>query len=174
MVVFDFDGTLLDSDEALVAPFLALGIPAEVVGRGRLLADECARHGVTVADYAAHYDVTAAQPFGGIPALLAGLDRWGVCSNKHPDAGAAELARLGWRPAAATFALDRPKTLHPVLDELGVSGEVVLYVGDTDHDRACAQEVGASFALAGWNPRSRPRAGDRVLTEPAEVLSLLS
>jgi len=174
VVVFDFDGTLVDSDDALTAPFVALGVPAAAVGRGRLLAEECARHGVTVADYAAHYDPTVAQPFPGVEDLLAALGRWGLCSNKHPDAGAAELARLGWVPAAATFALDRPKTLDPVLDALGVAGTEVLYVGDTDHDRECAAAVGARFALAGWNPRSRPQADDVVLSTPAEVLTLLA
>ena len=40
--IFDFDGTLLDSDAALVAPFVALGVRAEDVTFGALLADECA------------------------------------------------------------------------------------------------------------------------------------
>jgi HAD superfamily hydrolase (TIGR01549 family) len=171
--VFDFDGTLLDSDEVLVAPFVALGIRADQVGRGRLLAEECAHQGVTVADYLAHYDPEGAQPFDGVEELVGRLDRWGVCSNKHPDAGAAELARLGWRPTATAFALERPKELRAVLDQLGVGPDEVVYIGDTDHDREEASAVGCAFALAGWNPRSHPVPGDRVLTHPLEVLALL-
>ena len=49
--IFDLDGTLLDSDAALVAPFVALGVREEDVSFGALLADECARLGVTVDDY---------------------------------------------------------------------------------------------------------------------------
>lgn len=171
--VFDFDGTLLDSDEALVAPFVALGIPADQVGRGRLLADECALLGVSVEDYLRHYDPTAARPFPGVEDLVARLDRWGLCSNKHGEVGAAELARLGWRPTAAEFARGEPKRLEPILAELGLGPTGVLYVGDTDHDRECAASVGAAFVLAGWNPRSRPRPEDRVLDHPLEVLALL-
>lgn len=173
VAVFDFDGTLVDSDEALIAPFLALGIDRSRIGMGRLLADECAALGITVEDYVAHYDLTASQPFPGIEDLLAALDRWGLCSNKLPEAGAFELDRLGWVPTAQAFARGAPKTLVPVLAELGVTGNDVLYVGDTDHDRHCAREVGATFALAGWNPRATAEDGDLVLAEPAEVLDLL-
>jgi HAD superfamily hydrolase (TIGR01549 family) len=173
IAVFDFDGTLVDSDEALVAPFVALGIAAEDVANGRLLAEECAAHGIAVEDYQAHYDLSAVQPFPGIEELLARLDRWGLCSNKHPDAGAAELARLGWQPSASTFALGTPKSLTPVLEELGVDGAEVVFVGDTDHDRDCALEVGATFALAGWNRRAVPQPGELVVADPAAVLDLL-
>lgn len=173
MAVFDFDGTLVDSDEALIAPFLALGIDRSAIGMGRLLADECAALGVTVEDYVAHYDLTASEPFPGVEDLLASLDRWGLCSNKLPEAGASELDRLGWTPTAQSFARGTPKTLHPVLADLGVTGGEVLYIGDTDHDRACARDVGATFALAGWNPRAAPVDGELVLQDPAEVLDLL-
>ncbi|HEY5888555.1 MAG TPA: hypothetical protein VIT24_12545 [Acidimicrobiales bacterium] len=174
VAVFDFDGTLVDSDEALISPFLTLGIDRSRVRLGRLLADECDDLGVTVEDYLAHYDPAASNPFPGIDDLLAALPRWGLCSNKHPDSGASELARLGWHPTAAAFALGAPKSLVPVLADLGVRGAEVLYVGDTDHDRDCAVEVGATFALAGWNRRARPAPGDVVLEAPAEVLELLA
>jgi HAD superfamily hydrolase (TIGR01549 family) len=174
IAVFDFDGTLVDSDEALIAPFLALGIERSRVQLGRVLADECADLGVTVEDYLARYDPTTSEPFAGVDDLLASLDRWGLCSNKHPDSGASELRRLGWHPAATSFALDTGKSLVPLLAELDVRGEDILYVGDTDHDRHCASEVGATFALAGWNRRAEATAGDVVLSAPSEVLDLLS
>ncbi len=173
VAVFDFDGTLVDSDEALIAPFLALGIERSAIGMGRLLADECAALGVTVEDYVAHYDPMASQPFPGVGDLLATLDRWGLCSNKLPEAGAFELNRLGWAPDAQSFARVAPKSLVPVLTELDVPGREVLYVGDTDHDRHCAREVGATFALAGWNPRVVAEDGDLVLSKPADVLELV-
>ena len=103
------------------------------------------------------------------------LGRWAVCSNKHPRSGRAELARLGWEPEVALFAdaFDGPKQLAPVLDALGTTAAEVVFVGDTAHDRGCARDVGATFALAGWNPRARPQAGDVVLARPAELLDLL-
>ena len=173
--LFDLDGTLIDSDEALAAPFVALGIDRADVTFGHVLADECLRLGISVDDYLSHYDEDAAKPFPGVEELVAGLERWAVCSNKHPRSGRAELERLGWRPDASFFAdaFDGPKRLEPVLHALALDAGSVLFVGDTAHDRACADAVGCPFVLAAWNPRAEPRPGDLVATTPAEVLELL-
>ena len=174
--VFDLDGTLLDSDEALAAPFVALGVPRERVTFGHVVDEECARLGVETARYLELYDVDIAEPYPGVDDLVQQLDRWAVCSNKHPGAGTAELARLGWRPDVAMFsdAFGGPKRLGPVLDALGVGSADVVFVGDTAHDRQCAQDVGCRFALAGWNARSAPEPGDMVLGSPADLLELLA
>jgi phosphoglycolate phosphatase-like HAD superfamily hydrolase len=170
--VFDLDGTLLDSDAALAAPFVALGVPPDRITYGHTLAVECERLGIEVGDYLAHYDDTLARPFEGVEELVARLDRWAVCSNKHPLAGHAELARLGWQPAVVMFAdrFDGPKQLGPVLDAIGARPADVIFVGDTDHDRRCAADVGCDFALAGWNPRASAVAGDVVLRRPLDLL----
>jgi phosphoglycolate phosphatase-like HAD superfamily hydrolase len=175
-VICDLDGTLLDSDEALVAPFIALGVDPARISFGGLPGDECARLGVDLAAYLAAYDVTQAEPFPGVSELVANLGRWAVCSNKHGPVGRAELRRLGWRPESAWFAddFDGPKDLEPVLRELGVGASDALYLGDTDHDRACAQSAGVTFVLAGWNRRCRPVPGDLVVDQPEDLLALLS
>jgi HAD superfamily hydrolase (TIGR01549 family) len=173
--IFDLDGTLLDSDAALVHPFVALGVPREEITFGHVLAHECERLGITVDAYLEHYDVEAALPFDGIDDLLGKLDRWAVCSNKHTHVGRRELARLGWQPVVALFsdAFDGPKSLPPVLAHLDLHADAVVFVGDTAHDRHAAAEVGARFALAGWNPRATPVDGDLVLSHPSELLELL-
>jgi 8-oxo-dGTP diphosphatase len=89
-----------------------------------------------------------------------------VCSNKHPSGGRAELARLGWAPELALFsdAFAGPKELAPVLDHLGLRADEVVFVGDTDHDRVCAEAVvrelreetgleGVCGPLVGWVER---------------------
>lgn len=169
--VFDLDGTLLDSDAALVAPFVALGVPPDRVTFGHVLADECARLGIGLDDYLAAYDTDAAPPFPGVADLVAGLGRWAVCSNKHPTSGWAELERLGWTPEVVLFAdaFSGPKHLGPVLEALGVGPADVVFVGDTDHDRACAATLGVPFGLAAWNPRTRARPGDELLATPADA-----
>jgi HAD superfamily hydrolase (TIGR01549 family) len=173
--VFDLDGTLIDSDEALAAAFVALGVPRETVTFGHVLQVECDRLGVDVDDYLDAYDEDLAQPFDGADALVSALDRWAVCSNKHRDSGRRELARLGWDPELALFSDDfgGPKRLGPVLERLGLTAEQVVFVGDTAHDRACATDVGARFALAGWNPRATPDPDDLVLSRPVDLLDLL-
>lgn len=175
VVVFDLDGTLIDSDRALAAPFTALDVDPATVPWGLPLPEACARVGITVDDYLAHYDPTAVEPFAGVEDVLAGLDRWGVCSNKHPASGPVELARLGWRPEVAWFNDGTgPKRLEPVLAAMAVDAPQVVYVGDTDHDRACARDVGCRFALAGWNPRADRRPDDTVLDRPADLFDLLT
>ena len=174
--VFDLDGTLLDSDEALVAPFVALGVPREEVTFGHLLDDECARLGLDPARYLELYDAGVARPYPGVDDLVTRLDRWAVCSNKHAGAGRDELARLGWRPDVALFSDafgGTGKRLGPVLDALGVEPDDIVFVGDTSHDRACATEVGCRFALAGWNARASAEPGDLVLRQPLDLLPAL-
>jgi len=173
--IFDLDGTLLDSDDALNAPFAALGVDLNRVRMGLVLEEACAELGVRVADYLAHYDVTAAAAFPEVTDLVVKLGRWAVCSNKEVRSGMAELARLGWEPEVAMFAdhFGGPKHLGPVADALGVGSQDVLFIGDTEHDRRCAQAFGCRFALAGWNPRASAVAGDLVLDRPLDVLDLL-
>jgi HAD superfamily hydrolase (TIGR01549 family) len=174
-VVFDLDGTLVDSDAALVEPFLRLGVPREEIILGRLLDDECARLGVTVEDYLARYQPETVQPFPGVEEVLRALPRWAVASHKVRSSGEAELARLDWHPYVAMFAEDfggGHKHLAPVLDAIGAAAPEVVFVGDTDHDRSCALDAGATFALAGWNPRVVPEDGDLVLRTPKDLLGL--
>jgi phosphoglycolate phosphatase-like HAD superfamily hydrolase len=166
----------VDSDEALAAPLLALGVRREDIVFGPLLADQCASVGVTVEDYLERYDPTLARPFAGVDRLLAGIERWSVCSHKARISGHAELERLRWSPELALFAEafgGTSKDLAPVLDALHLDGRDVVFVGDTAHDRACAQAVGATFVLAGWNPRAIPRPGDLVVARPQDVLDVL-
>lgn len=165
----------MDSDAALVEPFLSLGVREDEITFGHVLADECRRLGIDVADYLAAYEIGRARPFAGVSEVLEQLERWAVCSNKHGPVGRAELDFWGWRPVVAYFAddFDGAKQLQPVIDALGVSGGEVLFVGDTAHDRQCAMASGAGFALAGWNRRAVAVDDDLVLRRPAEVLDLL-
>jgi phosphoglycolate phosphatase-like HAD superfamily hydrolase len=176
--VFDLDGTLVDSDRALIEPYLRLGFTMDDVRLGPLLVDECARLGIEMADYIAHYDSNDVTAFPGVDELLARIPRWAVASNKLRAAGEAELARFGWVGACAFFAEDfggRSKHLGPVLDRLGIDGSDVVFVGDTDHDRLCARDAGARFALAGWNARALDLSvdGDIVLRRPDDLLDVV-
>jgi phosphoglycolate phosphatase len=180
VALFDFDGTLVDSDHALTHPFQLLGVPeVDRPPLGLPLVEACRRAGITVEDYLAHYDPSVAQPFAGVPQLLAALDRWGVASNKQRASGLRELHRLGWSPTVAFFSDDfggKEKELAPLLAALGLEPAEAVFVGDTHHDRSCAALAGIPFALAGWNPRARAAAepGDTVLDHPREVLELLA
>ncbi|MFN8051231.1 MAG: HAD hydrolase-like protein [Acidimicrobiales bacterium] len=178
IVVFDLDGTLIDSDEALVQPFLTLGMRREDISFGHPVEEFCAEQGIDIARYVELYDTDVVVPYDGAEELVASLDRWAVCSNKHPVSGTAELARLGWTPEVAMFADafgGAAKRLGPVLDAVGVAADRALFVGDTAHDERCAVDVGCDFAWAAWNPRtSAARPAGTVLTDPRQVLELLA
>jgi phosphoglycolate phosphatase-like HAD superfamily hydrolase len=173
--VFDLDGTLLDSDRALVAPFLALGVPEEKVTFGLTLPEACSQLGLALDSYLAHYDVTAARPFPGVDDLLRQLSRWAIFSNKSSICAEPEIARLGWKPELALYyeSFHGPKRLDIVLQSLNLTPADIICIGDSPHDRACATSVGADFALAGWNPRAAADSSDIVLSDPAELLDLL-
>ncbi len=177
MVVFDFDGTLVDSDEALLVPFDRLGVARSDVVMGSAVAEECERLGVSMQAYVDAYDTESVQPFEGIEPMLGAIPRWSILSNKHPDSAIAELSRLGWEPEA-TMCADSfgwaHKSLAPLLAWLGMGPAEVVMVGDSNGDLRCAQEVGCRFVWAGWNERVRRAEPDgEVAGTPAELLSAL-
>jgi len=179
VVIFDLDGTLINSDQALIEPFVALGIARETITFGHPIEQECQRLGISIDDYVDAYDTDAVQPFDGVEQLLDGIaarTRWAVCSNKHARSGRAELQRLGWTPEVALFTdafAGRPKEVQPVLDAMGISAAEALFVGDTDHDRSCAGDADVEFAWAAWNPRVPMTVSGRRLVRPDDLLRLL-
>lgn len=175
-LVFDFDGTLVDSDDALVQPFLQLGVPLDEISFGHAIAEECDRLGISLDAYADLYDEQVVQPFVGVDEVVRRLGRWALCSNKHPRSGAAELERLGWTPEVAMFSDHfgwAHKGLGPVLEAIGLTAADVVMVGDSGGDVRCADEVGCRFVWAGWNPRVRAARPDgSVLDRPDQLLDL--
>ena len=174
VAVFDFDGTMIDSDQALVDPFLALGVPPEEISFGHAVAAECDRLGIDLGDYVDAYDTGISQPFPGVEELVGNLGRWAICSNKHPSSADAELARLGWHPelvmCADAFGWHH-KSLVPVIEAMGIQAEQVVMVGDSEGDLRCAQEIGCQMVWAGWNPRVRAaKPSGLTASEPAELL----
>lgn len=177
MVVFDFDGTLVDSDEALLVPFDQLGVSRSEVVMGSAVAQECRRLGISMDSYVAAYDTEVVEPYDGIEAMLGAIPRWAVLSNKHPESAIAELKRLEWEPEALmcadAFGWEH-KSLTPMLDALGLSADEVVMVGDSGGDLRCATEVGCRFIWAGWNPRVQDaRPAGEVAATPGELLSAL-
>lgn len=175
--MFDFDGTLVDSDEALLEPFDRLGIARSEVVMGSAVAEECERLGVALREYVDAYDTEVVEPYEGIEEMLARIPRWAVLSNKHPESATAELRRLGWEPEALMCADAfgwAHKSLVPMLDLLGLEPHEVVMVGDSAGDVRCAEEVDCRFVWAGWNPRvtqGAPRG--EVARSPAALLSAL-
>lgn len=175
-LVFDFDGTLVDSDEELVRAFVLLGIQREQITFGHAIAEETERLGLSLDAYADAYRVDVVVPFPGVDGVVPNLNRWALCSNKHPRSASAELDRLGWQPEAAFFADSfhwAHKHLGPVLESMGLEATRVAMVGDSAGDAECAADVGCDMIWAGWNPRvARAAPEGVVLGRPEQLLDL--
>lgn len=172
-VLFDLDGTLIDSFDGIVDIFqetlTALGTSAteqavrEVIGMP--LADCFARFVAgnevdrAVIRYRARYEVRMhdiSPPFPGTVELLgalraAGLGT-GIVSNKRATAVRAILERKGWPLSVIVGEGDgfaskpAPDMLHHACDRLSLTREQVLYVGDSALDAAAARAAGIDFA----------------------------
>ena len=155
--IFDFDGTLVDSDRALQAAFLRLGVPAQEITFGHALGEECARLGIAPDAYEAVFDPQEVQPYLGIDEFLGTIDQWGICSNRHPLSGNTDVARFGWQPSVVCFADSfdfAPKHIDMVLEGSGWARNEVVYIGDSEHDRAAIAGTDIPLIWAGWNPRT--------------------
>lgn len=173
-VLFDMDGTLIDSFEGIVELFLeslnALGVSSgteqavrEVIGLpladcfARFVSGEKIEQAVTY--YRARYEVRMhdiSPPFPGAVALLdalraAGIGT-GIVSNKRAAAVRAIIGGKGWPLSVIVAEGDgfaskpAPDMLHHAAERLGLSREQVLYVGDSHLDAEAARAAGIDFA----------------------------
>lgn len=184
-VLFDLDGTLIDSYALIAAAFRHAA--RAVLGR-ELDDDQVAvkwgeplparfahvapnRVAALVDAYTAYYDVHHARlcaPFPGVPAMLAALGsrgcRLGVVTSKRRRSTAQALEGFGltaWIRAAVTAEdVPAPKPApDPVLEalrRLGSSPEEAVVVGDGVFDIRAARAAGVLSAAATWGTREGP------------------
>ncbi|WP_063796095.1 HAD family hydrolase [Peterkaempfera griseoplana] len=192
-VVFDMDGTLLDSVPAVSRAYAdaiqSLGgppvTPDEVVaswhvGHTELVLTHFLGRACGSAElerFHAHLDraIAEVRPFPGIPALLdalteAGL-RLGVFTAATRRAATRMLAAAGidmrFEVLVGGDEVERPK---PAPDGLllaqrrfGVPAEATAYVGDAEVDLGCARAAGSQGVHAEWGARAGVRAGSHLV-----------
>ncbi|CAG4883346.1 putative phosphoglycolate phosphatase, clustered with ribosomal large subunit pseudouridine synthase C [Georgfuchsia toluolica] len=173
LIVFDWDGTLMDSTAAIAqaiqaaAQDLGLAAPSDAAARhviGLGLNDALAqavpdlppqRYGDMAQRYRHHYlsNSQSLQLFEGIPELLRELKTRGhflaIATGKSRRGLNEVLARSGLhslmdatRCADECFPKPHPQMLKELLDELGVSPEAAVMIGDTTHDLQMAKNAG--------------------------------
>ncbi len=209
-VIFDLDGTLLDTLEDLTAAvnhvLEAYGYPRrtnqqvrKALGNGleRLLrlslpdAIEEAKFQRMLGEFRPYYfahcnEKTGAYP--GIPELLGSLQQRGIAmaivSNKAQPA-VTELCRQYFGDymetaigeSAAVKRKPAPDTVLKALEILGISKEDAVYVGDSEVDKATADNVGMDCILVSWGFRDRPQLEAlkpwNLIDSPKEILNLL-
>lgn len=211
-IVFDLDGTLLDTLEDLTDSvnyaLRKFGFPQRTideirsfVGNGianliaRVLPDgnENPRYGEVLKTFREYYALHCkdkTRPYDGILQMLDSLQgdayQMAVVSNKF-DAAVKELCELyfGDRIRAAVGESEKvrkkpaPDAVYQVLEELSVSPEQAVYVGDSDVDLATAANVPMTCISVTWGFRSREQllaAGakeERMINAPHQLPALL-
>lgn len=176
LVVFDFDGTLVDSLPWL---YSVLDEVAERFDLARL--DRDALHGLRQLDgrsilkrlnvplwkvpkVAAHVrtlaarDLHALELFDGVAAMLQTLSDSGIelavvssnaVENIRRVLGSETAARIRHYECGASM-FGKPRKLEKVLARSGVPAHEAIYVGDEVRDAEAAQAVGMAFGAVAW------------------------
>lgn len=199
-ILFDIDGTLIDTEEAILQSLqdtvremlhkdigkpelkFVLGIPGSVTLR-KLGITDTERANERWNEHLLKYK-SRIRLFDGIPELLDSLKtngcKLGIVTSKTRSEYTADFA--------APFALSgyfstvicvedtpRPKpSPDPLLAYLNASdanAADTLYIGDTLYDSQCAQNAGVDFGLAAWgNAVAQEIPADYLFKRPADVL----
>lgn len=198
--VFDIDGTLIDTEYAILHSLQdtlsALGRRAEICGLAFALGipgrDALERLGV--ADPAAanaawekrfEFYKDRVDCFAGIRELLGELElrgcRAGIVTSKSRREYDDDFLPLGigghFGVSVCVGDTPRPKPFpDPLLTYLKLSGASVgeiVFIGDTKYDAACARGAGVKFALAEWgSPNAGEIEADFRFKHPSDVLSI--
>ena len=203
-ILFDIDGTLIDTEEAILQSLqdtvremlhkdigrhelkFALGIPGSVA-LSKLGITDTERANDRWNEHLLKYK-SRIRLFDGIPELLDSLKmngcKLGIVTSKTRSEYTADFA--------APFALSgyfntvicvedtaRPKPYpDPLLTYLNtahIHAEDALYIGDTLYDCQCAQNARVDFGLAAWgNAATQEIPADYLFKSPADVQFLLS
>ena len=202
-VVFDIDGTLLDTEYAIlqslkdtVAEMLqkdlateklkfALGIPGEVTLR-RLGISDTGTANRRWNEYLLKYK-SGIRLFEGISTLLTSLKAGGyslgiVTSKDRKEYkedfvsvfDAAHYFDQVICAEDAPFSKPDPAPLCTYLSLSGVNAREALYVGDTVYDSLCARGANVDFGLALWGNSTKDEIdADYVFHTPSDLLDVL-
>jgi len=200
-IIFDIDGTLLNTTEALLRSLQAAletvtGRPFDRDSLGIYM-------GITGEDTLEQIGVTDVQGtlrlwedrlaeeawrttvFDGIPELLLALYQRGYHLGMVTSKDQKELD-MDWDriPQNQLFELivnaddtkehkPSPEPLLKYLEKAGIAPEEAVYIGDSQHDMLCAQKAGVDFVLAGWGAYNRNLDVKIIIDQPDELLKYL-
>ena len=210
LIVFDMDGTILDTLEDLKnstnhtlhlhnMPERSLDEIRSFVGNGiRKLIERAVVNGTPEEkideiqkDFMAYYEIHCAdltKPYDDINDLISELRRRGyktaVVSNKA-DGAVQDLCvqyfpnlfdlAIGERPEIAKKPA--PDMVNLALEQLNVSKEKAVYIGDSDVDVATARNSNLDMIAVDWGFRTREflveQGAEIIISKPEEILELV-
>lgn len=200
-VVWDMDGTLLDSSAVVPAAFASavreLGaqpvdhaqvIAAYRLGPPEVILAHLVGRSVGPAEMETYYqrlERASVRPYPGVAEVLAALRERGhlvaVFTGASSRAATILLAAAG---LAADVLVGGDEVLQPkpaadglvlAAERLGLTPVELAYVGDSPEDLQAARAAGSHAAAAAWGHMHDPsQPADSVLATPGQVLDLLS
>lgn len=211
-VIFDLDGTLMDTLEDLANAVNEIlrrnGYPARTIGEVRRIVGNGLRQTLTLClpegtkeqvvdellpDFASYYQEHCQEktkPYDGIMDVLKTLHERGfrlaIVSNKRDEA-VKTLNRecfqeyvkvaIGENESAGIRKKPAPDTVYQALQELGSKKEKAVYVGDSEVDRATAENAGLPCISVAWGFRDREELEKLkpawLISRPEELLEIL-
>lgn len=200
-IVFDVDGTLLDTEHAVLCSLqdtieeasgrrppqgelaFALGITGEDALRALGFADVPAALDRWVQNLARYSGAVTA--FKGVKEMLAALARQGcrlgVVTSKMRSELDEEFMRFGLGRYFSTVVCaddteehkPSPGPLLCYMERAGAGRDELLYVGDSRYDSECAGAAGVDFALAAWGCRAPGVRAEHYAATPMGLAALL-
>ena len=198
-IVFDVDGTLIDSAESALRSLQQLvdemtgAVPERYELRfsmglaGKVTLERLGIYSVEALDRWAELSGALADTITVYPGVREALERLhaagaelGIVSSRNHGEYRDEVAPLGLDgffdiKVLVEDTVEHKPTPAPMLEYLrraGIPASEALYVGDTDYDRQCAQRAGVAFAFATWGAANPVEGADFVLEAPADVLAV--
>lgn len=200
-VAFDLDGTLIDSEEAVLRSLqdtlltvtgkeyplseltFSLGIPGEDCLRQLNLSSPMAALELWEKNLCGYGHLV--KLFPDVPELLNTLTGLGISLGAVTSKTREELnydfipLGLGDHLPTVVTASDtvlhkpEPEPLFKFMELTGAAREETLYVGDSPYDSECAHRAGVDFALAAWGCRRRDIPAQHVPNQPLALIDII-
>lgn len=201
-VIFDVDGTILDTEKAILKSLqkvlkeegkdyeledlrFALGIPG-IKTLKKLNVTELERvhpkWSETVLEFS--HEVSVFQDLENVIKTLSESPvRTGIVTSKTKQELIDEFEPFGlssffeYTICASDTEKHKPhpEPLLACLDGLNANQDETIYIGDSIYDMQCAKSAGVKFALALWGSKTTEEfeSADFVLKEPKDILDLI-
>ncbi len=199
-IVFDIDGTLIDTEQAVLCSFqdtvkelTGKTVPIEELTFCLGITGEDALERISMENVPEALDLWIKKliacnhmmsVFEGIPELLEELRargiKMGIVTSKTRVSFKNDFESFAIKEYFTTAVCADDTQEHkpmpgPLLKYMEVTGEAaerLLYVGDSVYDRECAKGAGVDFAIAGWGSKGRVGEAEYCLEKPLDLLAI--